>query len=499
MAKEVTMCTQLQQWSPVKETAGTPPPPPQTGYCYHTPRKHPWRPIMGYEEIEVTPMPSQPITNSLVDPCYAASGAGAEPLRFPNLVTGFDRSPAHAARAALYTRYTPHEWAQHSVRNYNDSDAKRNYSERVRSDILRMLRETDEVGTAGQRDAGRRLGERITDTTFWRNEVTLELERLVGVCERLGDARRRLERALAGAEGPLHVAQECLYHREKRQGVELVHDAVEQALLREVALLRAAQDQFRDMLDKVRAQAGRCRAAQHELEADARGKEAALGIDAMCHQLNNHSRGLQYYAGIERYDPSTGDTASWAAAAAAAVQRAQAERARSVQLLSDAENLINVQAAEIWEQWSSTNSALTRRVAETSELKNKLQLHLHKTQQEMFEVEKTLELLHKAVEDKLQPLKVAHTRLQARTNRPPAELCRDDAHRRLVQEVCELQACMETLRSRTAAAEGSHQALLGTRAALEADLRHKTAALFIDRDQCLGLRRGYPVTAAIKS
>lgn len=47
---------QLQQWSPVKETAGAPSVPPQVGYCFHSPKKHPWRPIMGYEEIEVTPM-----------------------------------------------------------------------------------------------------------------------------------------------------------------------------------------------------------------------------------------------------------------------------------------------------------------------------------------------------------------------------------------------------------------------------------------------------------
>lgn len=84
--------------------------------------------------------PSQPITNTMVDPCYTPAGMAAEPLRFPNLVTGFDRSPEHAARAALYTRYTQYEWNQNSIKNYNESDAKRNFSERVRNDIMRMLR-----------------------------------------------------------------------------------------------------------------------------------------------------------------------------------------------------------------------------------------------------------------------------------------------------------------------------------------------------------------------
>lgn len=70
---------------------------------------------------------------------------------------------------------------------------------------------------------------------------------------------------------------------------------------------------------------------------------------------------------------------------------------------------------------------------------------------------------------------------------------------RLVKEVCDLQETMETLRSKIATAEGTHQTLLGVRAGLEADLRNKSTTLFIDRDQCMGLRRGYPVTAAIKA
>lgn len=80
--------------------------------------------------------PSQPITNALVDPCCG----GIEPLKFPNLVTGFDKAPHHAAKTALYTRYTPHEWGQYTVANYNESDTKRNYAERLRNDIVRCVR-----------------------------------------------------------------------------------------------------------------------------------------------------------------------------------------------------------------------------------------------------------------------------------------------------------------------------------------------------------------------
>lgn len=51
------------------------------------------------------------------------------------------------------------------------------------------------------------------------------MERLVATCEKLNDMRRQLERAIAGIEGPLHIVQECLYHREKRQGEKHVHES----------------------------------------------------------------------------------------------------------------------------------------------------------------------------------------------------------------------------------------------------------------------------------
>jgi hypothetical protein len=69
-----------------------------------------WRPALGYENVDVTPLPSHPTTNQLVQvskgeailfeifdlaftcfqPCFVPSGMSTEPLNFPNLVTGFE-------------------------------------------------------------------------------------------------------------------------------------------------------------------------------------------------------------------------------------------------------------------------------------------------------------------------------------------------------------------------------------------------------------------------
>lgn len=53
--------------------------------------------------------------------------------------------------------------------------------------------------------------------------------------------------------------------------------------------------------------------------------------------------------------------------------------------------------------------------------------------QEIFDVEKNLELMRKAIADKSYVLKLAQTRMEARMHRPEMELCRDCAHTRFVR------------------------------------------------------------------
>lgn len=57
-----------------------------------------------------------------------------------------------------------------------------------------------------------------------------------------------------------------------------------------------------------------CRAAQHALEDDIAHKESTLGIDGVCHQLNNFSRGINYYGGVEKFDPTVSSIETWAQA-----------------------------------------------------------------------------------------------------------------------------------------------------------------------------------------
>ena len=112
-----------------------------------------------------------------------------------------------------------------------------------------------------------------------------------------------------------------------------------------------------------------------------------------------------------------------------------AARSSSQRLRGEVDNLITQCANEMWSHWNNTNMAFQQRIQESTDTHNKLQSHLSKTMQEIYDQEKHIEALRKGLRDKEAPLKVAQTRLESRGHRPDVELCRDPPHHRLVQEV----------------------------------------------------------------
>lgn len=106
------------------------------------------------------------------------------------------------------------------------------------------------------------------------------------------------------------------------------------------------------------------------------------------------------------------------------LHRSQSVRATSAQLRSSAEALIASINSAVWGHWNDSNNALNKRASDMCEAKNLIQLHLHKTQQEIFDIERNIDLIRKAIHNKSNPLKVAQTRLEARGHRAGIEQCK---------------------------------------------------------------------------
>ena len=177
-----------------------------------------------------------------------------------------------AARNALYTRYTPKDWYQIQMSNYLSSDKARSAAERLRADAARFAREKEDEARRNQSESDKKLGERINDIEFWKQELEKEKNKLSKQINSVECKRREVEKQLHDTENQLKVAQENLYEREKRQGIDVVHDNVERELIREIDTIKNAQAKLRNAMERLHTQNSLNRAALHELELDSGDK-----------------------------------------------------------------------------------------------------------------------------------------------------------------------------------------------------------------------------------
>ncbi|KAM9222218.1 tektin-3-like [Leptosomus discolor] len=405
--------------------------------------------------------------------------------------------PFVSNRTTLFSRYTSDDWYMSNLTNYKESETTRRNAECLRVDTSRLIHDKYQQTKKTQVESTKNLGDRVQEIEFWKSELCHELDEMIGETNALTDLKKRLERALAETEAPLQVTQECLLHREKRMGIDLVHDDVEKQLFVEADVIRSCQERMQQYLDKAKAQLASNRAAQHELERDLANKQTAYRIDNKCHHLRNTSDGISYFRGVERVDATISVPESWAKFSDDNILLSQSERAASAKLRDNLENLLVVTANEMWRQFNRVNVAFANRIAETADAKSKIQTHLAKTLQEIFQIEMNIEAIRKAIRDNGLVLKVAQTRLDERTRRPNVELCRDTAQLRLVNEVHEINETIQSLQQRLRDAENILQMLVHAKSILEHDLATKANSLFIDQEKCMGMRKTFPNTARL--
>ncbi|XP_060028365.1 tektin-5 [Erinaceus europaeus] len=399
-----------------------------------------------------------------------------------------------ALRTKLFCRYSPRDWERASQRQVRGAEASRLWAGRLLGDTARLMQDKDQLTRQMQEGSSRNLGQRLADIGFWKAELGYELERLLKENLGLDGLRQRLECAAAELDCPLQVALECLYQREKRIGVDLVHDNVEKNLIREVDLLKCCQDQMRQLAQRLAAQMRDNRDAQQSLERDLEDKSTAQFIDEKCFNLRNTSDCISFFCGVEKVDGTVSVPETWAKFSNDNIRHSQNMRADSIRLREEAENLSETLSDQMWKQFTNTNLAFSARIAEVMDVKNKLQTELAKTLQEILQAESTQLLLQRCILAKESPLKVAQTRLQCRTQRPDVELCRDAPQFHLVNEVHTIDDTLQTLRLRLRETQDTLQLLGMTRSRLEHELAVKARTLCIDRDTCMAMRAAFPST-----
>ncbi|NWU60430.1 TEKT5 protein, partial [Pterocles burchelli] len=396
-------------------------------------------------------------------------------------------------RSSLHARYSTRDWHHANMVQLKGSEASRYAAGRLNTDSMRLMQDKDQLTHQMQEDSRRNLGERISHIDFWRSELAYELECLLKETRALETAKKRLECAADELQGPLKIALECLYYREKRQGIDLVHDNVEKNLIKEADVFKDCQEILTKLAMKISQQLGINRDAQHALENDLSDKNSAHFIDQKCFNLRNTSDSISFYHGVEKADGTVSVPATWAKFSEDNIRCSQHARANSVKLRDDTEVALESTSEEMWNHFVSTNLAFNNRIAEVADAKNKLQAQLAKVLQEIFQTEDTIMFLERSIKAKEYPLKVAQTRLEGRTRRPNIELCRDGPQFQLVTEVYTIDDTLQTLKRRLQEARDTLQMLFMNKSKLEHDISVKANSFFIDK-KCMEMRKVFPST-----
>ncbi|KAM8954905.1 tektin-1 isoform 1-T1 [Lycaon pictus] len=413
-------------------------------------------------------------------------------------------------------KFLPEEWHIANKNQYHRAEAQRSRSERLVAESQRLVDEIEKTTRKSQSDVNKKLEQRLEEVRFWKKELDDKLEQLVCTTEDLLTYQTRLQNALESLKEPLHITQMCLEYRlgqrhvdrppahlaadrppplgrDKRIGIDLVHDEVEQELLKEAEVIHGVMALLTRTLDEVTEQIRLNRSAKYNLEKDLKDKFVALTIDDVCFSLNNNSPGIYYSDSVVRVEPHSVSLEDWLDFSNTNVEKANRQRNNSLALKALVDRILSQTADDLRRQCDMVDTAFQMGLKETKAARDQLAAHLAKVMEEIACQEKNMTVLEKAILDQEGPAKVAHTRLETRTRRPNVELCRDVAQYRLVKEVGEIAQNVGRLKEALAQAQVELKGLNRRQLALQEEVQVKENTIYIDEVLCTHMRKSIPL------
>ncbi|XP_055983854.1 tektin-1 isoform X3 [Sorex fumeus] len=337
------------------------------------------------------------------------------------------------------------EWIIANKDQYHRANAQRSQSERLVSESQRLVDEIEKSTKRSQSDVNKKLEQRLEELRFWKKELEDKLEQLSYETEDLLSYQIRLEKALESLKEPMHINHKCMEYREKRIGIDLVNDEVEQELIKEDEIIKGV----RALLTRT--------------------------LEETSEQISSVS--------LE----------DWMEFSNANVEKADKQRNNSLTLKSLVDRILSQTAGDLRHQCDVVDTAFKNGLAVVKDARDKLADHLAKVMEEIASQEKNIATLEKAILDQEGPAKLAHTRLENRTRRPNVELCRDVAQYRLIKEINDITTNVARLKETLAKAQMELKGLNRRQLALQEEIQVKENTIYIDEVLCTHMRKSIPL------
>ncbi|XP_034502752.1 tektin-1 isoform X6 [Ailuropoda melanoleuca] len=277
-------------------------------------------------------------------------------------------------------KFLPSEWHIANKNQYHRAEAQRSRSERLVAESQRLVDEIEKTTRKSQSDVDKKLEQRLEEVRFWKKELDNKLEQLVYVTDDLLTYQTRLVNALESMKEPLHITQTCLEYREKRVGIDLVRDEVEQELVKEAEIIRGVMALLTRTLEEVSEQIRLNRSAKYNLEKDLKDKFVALTIDDVCFSLNNNSPNIHYSEKAVRVEPHSVSLEDWLDFSNSNVEKADRQRNNSLALKALVDRILSQTASDLCRQCDVVDTAFRTGLKETKAARDQLAAHLAKLQ-----------------------------------------------------------------------------------------------------------------------
>ncbi|XP_023250707.1 tektin-2 [Seriola lalandi dorsalis] len=373
------------------------------------------------------------------------------------------------------------EWYSRNHQLSATAQHERLISNVIRQDGRSLRNETNCKTTWDESDTSRRLRDRVLDVGRSKDVLETCAQKVDEEMEALTLSKEQTEQALAATVIPLEVSTECVTLREGRRGCELVVDPVDEQLKKEVDLIGRVQQVLQQHIDKAFEQLSVLQEARHQLTSDLQNKMDTLDIDMSCLSLTIKSPQISLKTNPTRIPSGSSTPQEWLQFSQYNVSRAQEAMQVSQQMREDM-SLTRAQLQnELETQRRATEFALRKRNHHEEQARDELEWQIKTTEDEMTEMESDIHGLDTDLQAKTASLKLAHTRLENRTNRPGMDLCRDEVQHGLVTEVNQLEATILALKQKLSEAQHSLQKMKLHHGRMLQDLSRKQEALSLEQ------------------
>jgi len=396
----------------------------------------------------------------------------------------------HAQPKTPGSKHTPEEWRECSQFLKTVAGTRSNLADKGR-----MISSTNRVDGQAHLDVkqtqvGEAFQERLSDLNLYLKRLQDTLASINGEIAGLTadlEATRAFMNSRFG--WPITVNQKCREFRDERLGIELVEDAVETGLEEERQLLQSVKEEtFDALVNEAVELLSLMKSKAALLAADIARKARAIKVDSTMSRMRDGAKESKLYLpDVQRTPADSIQTDEWVTNCEMLLQESAdafkdagdlRERMKSGATLSD-------QLVKNMEM--DNNNAFGDHLVELENARENTGGLLADNKSAIFENEAEIMSLKTKLDDQVQPLQRATTRLHGRRGRDDIERTCDIVHVSLVQEVAEIDGVCEALTHELELATANLAELRKVEGILEEDYAMKTKSVNIDT-KCMKLR-----------